>query len=167
MKFLALLTCLLMSVAQAEEVFNVHDEDTFNLKHPQTECLTGRKARPHQAIRLSGIDAPELAQPNGVQARNALEKMIMGQNVKLDCSGCSFNRQTCHVTVDGKDIETELVRQGWAYDSPRFSHGAYAPEQAKAQQAHAGVWQQPDGGTRPWDWRKQKKAAHRLGTKYE
>jgi endonuclease YncB( thermonuclease family) len=147
MKFLALLTCLLMSVAQAEEVFNVHDGDTFNLKHPQTECLTGRKPRPHQAIRLFGIDAPELAQPNGDQARNALEKMIRGQNVK--------------------DIETELVRQGWAYDSPRFSHGAYAPDQAKAQQAHAGVWQQPDGGTRPWDWRKQKKAAHRLGTKYE
>ena len=84
MKRFVVIACLFIASAQAEGVYNVHDGDTFNLTAKQTQCIM-KKPGPHQAVRLWGIDAPELAQPGGIQSRDALAKLIDGKNVQLIC----------------------------------------------------------------------------------
>ena len=82
-----------------EKVCSVHDGDTF------TTCA-GNK------IRLFGIDAPELRQRFGKESRNELASLVLERNVELDCGGKSYDRLTCQVTLDGKNINAEMVRSG-------------------------------------------------------
>jgi len=153
-----LLTLYLANPIFAEQVFDVHDGDTFRLVKPQTECIMPRhRIRPHQAIRMSGTDSPEINQPMGPEARNALKGMIEGKEVQLQCPSCSLQRQTCIVFVNEKNINEEMVKQGWAFDSPKYSHGQYAALQAEAEKARRGVWSLENGGQRPWAYRASQK----------
>lgn len=141
--FLFLLT--LTSPVRAEQVCSVHDGDTFKL-------CTG------QSIRVWGIDSPELKQPMGYKARDYLRSLIAGKDVTLHCKGKSHKRKICWVWAGDTYIQQEMVIHGWAYDSVKYSGGAFANEEARAKGKHLGVWQLPDGGQRPWDWRKAPKS---------
>ncbi|WP_210211677.1 MULTISPECIES: excalibur calcium-binding domain-containing protein [unclassified Mesorhizobium] len=53
--------------------------------------------------------------------------------------------------ADGVSVAGWMVEHGQALDWPRYSHGAYAAQQAEAEAAKVGLWVgnfQP-----PWDWR--------------
>lgn len=146
---LVILLCLVFTLtpglSQAEQVCSVHDGDTIKL-------CSG------QSVRFHGIDAPELHQPMGYESRDFLMSYLQGKNVDLNCKGKSFKRQICRIWVNGRDVEEEMVHQGWAFDYPQYSKGQYAQAQAFAQEHHLGVWQMPDGGQRPWDWRYERRA---------
>lgn len=143
---LALLAYLyLIQSALAEEVISVHDGDTFTITNGER-------------IRLSGIDAPELKQPYGIESRDFLAKLVQGREVVLECSGYSYDRRVCNASVivnEGTtlDIQKEIVGWGLAYDSFKYSHGLYANAESFARNLKRGVWQQSDGGIRPWDYR--------------
>lgn len=143
---LILLVLLLFSPVYAEQVCSVHDGDTF-------------KTCSGSSIRVWGIDAPELKQPMGYQSRDFARNLLMGREVDLECSGKSYQRRVCSVFIwvsrDRKlSLASELVGWGLAYDSPRYSKGKYSDAEAFAQSLKRGVWVVPDGGVRPWDWRK-------------
>ncbi|PWJ87392.1 excalibur calcium-binding domain-containing protein, partial [Mesorhizobium loti] len=61
--------------------------------------------------------------------------------------------------ADGTSVAAWMVEHGQALDWPRYSHGAYAGQHAKAEAAKVGLW----AGTfqAPWDWR----AGHANGAK--
>lgn len=105
-------------------------------------------------IRLAGIDAPEIKQRYGSQARNTLNNLVIGQNIALQCEGKSYDRKVCTVFLGTRNINQVMVQQGFAYDYQQYSHGAYLPAQQYAQTHHLGVWQQESGGQRPWDYRR-------------
>ncbi len=132
----------------AEQVCSVHDGDTLRLCNGQR-------------IRLWGIDAPELIQPMGINARDYLQTLTMRKEVRLDCRGKSYKRSVCMVAVDtatgSYDVAREMVSQGWAYDSVKYSHGTYGRQEAMAKGLKRGVWTLPDGGVRPWDWRQERR----------
>lgn len=144
MKWLLVL-CLLISPAWAERVCSVYDGDTL------TTC-NGVK------VRLWGVDAPEKKQALGLEAREHLRKITAGREVVLDCHGKSFKRSVCRVEVmlpnGSLDVGREMVGWGYAYDSKRYSKGYYSGAEAFAAKMNRGVWQVPDGGVRPWEWRK-------------
>jgi endonuclease YncB( thermonuclease family) len=111
-------------------------------------------------IRLTGIDAPELAQtcrdargagwPCGIRARDALSR-IVARKAALSCSSVGKDRydralSRCQL-ADGRDLAAQLVRDGWAMATDE----EYLLEQGVAQSAKAGIWQ----GTfeAPADWR--------------
>jgi len=123
-----------------EKVCSVHDGDTF------TTCA-GNK------IRLFGIDAPELRQRFGKESRDELASLVLERNVELDCNGKSYERLTCQVTLDGKNINAEMVKSGYAFDSPHYSHGLFQTQEKAAEAAGLGVWQVSNGGQRPWAYR--------------
>lgn len=143
MKFFIMAALLLTLTAHAEPVCKVYDGDTF------TMCSGER-------VRLADVDAPELKQPYGYQSRDFLKSVVAGKDVLLTCKGKSFDRRVCAASVDGLDLGSIMVRSGFAYDSPKYSRGRYNPDQQQAARQGAGVWQQPDGGQRPWDFRKQR-----------
>jgi micrococcal nuclease len=146
MKYLILLALLCLP-AYAEQVCSAHDGDTFKLCNGQS-------------IRVWGIDAPELKQPVGRDARDYMRRLVIGREVDLDCVGKSYKRRVCRVSVwVGSNapisVQNEMVGHGLAYDSPKYSKGAYAEAEAFAKSLNRGVWALPGGGVRPWDWRKR------------
>lgn len=113
-------------------------------------------------VRLWGIDAPEMDQtcvparagetlPGGVQvkqdylcgvtARTALVYMIEPSPVR--CEGKDIDRYGRTVAVCRRgtlELNREMVRLGWAIEYKRYSHGAYAAEEAEARAAKRGIW---------------------------
>lgn len=91
----------------SDQVIEVFDGDTFRISNKQK-------------IRLYSIDAPELEYCYGKEAKEALEKKIMGKkvilkNLKVDF----FYRVQAYVYLDGELINEYMVKNGFAFD-----HGA-------------------------------------------
>ncbi|MCE3234010.1 MAG: hypothetical protein K0Q50_190 [Vampirovibrio sp.] len=145
MRRILLLTVLFfIASAQAEKVCSAHDGDTIKL-------CTG------ESIRFNGIDAPELKQPYGVPARDYLRRLVVGKDVRLACKGKSYNRKVCGVYLGDLDVQRDMVDHGFAYDYFHYSRGRFADAEAFARGRKLGVWAMPDGGERPWDYRRSKR----------
>jgi hypothetical protein len=57
--------------------------------------------------------------------------------------------------ADGTSVLAYLVRNGFALDYVKYSHGKYASEETKAKQAKAGLWS--GEFTPPWEWRAEQR----------
>jgi endonuclease YncB( thermonuclease family) len=97
-------------------------------------------------VRLLGLDAPEICQAHGPEARAALESWVLGRRVTLQRRAYDdYGRQLATLWLDGQDVGARLVAQGQAW-SARW-HGAvgpYADEEAAARLARAGLFARPD-----------------------
>lgn len=89
------------------QVVMVHDGDTFTLK-------SGRSL---YKVRLAEVDAPELGQVFGKQARTFTEKMALGRRVRVNVAMIDrYGRRVGEVIVeDGRVLNEELVHAGWAW----------------------------------------------------
>ncbi len=122
-----------------------------------TLAMAGRR------IRLTGLDAPELAQTCerggarwrcGEEARDALRRLVLGAPVTCSVSGRDrYGRDLATCAVAGLDLGAALVRRGMAVAS-----GAYRSEEREARAAGAGVWS--GSFEQPADWRRRQ-AEHR------
>lgn len=106
------------------------------------------------ACRITGINAPETdktkygkqpAQPHALESMAALKKMIDNKEVKItvteEATAKNYNRATCKIEVEGKDVSTEMLRVGAAMIYERYYRGPAdraAQEEAKA--AHKGIY---------------------------
>lgn len=83
------------------------------------------------AIRLNGVDAPEMKDLNGPQSRAAMIDIVDGRKVECDLTGTkTYDRMVgvCYLAdgpVAGADIGMMLIRQGYALDCARYSGGVY------------------------------------------
>ena len=116
-----------------------------------------------QHIRLNGIDAPESGQicrnskggeyGCGSKATRQLDA-ILAKSRPTSCKFVdwdSYGRMVANCyRADGKSVAALMVESGHALDWPRHSNGAYAKEQAAAQQQRLGMWQ--GEFAEPWDW---------------
>jgi endonuclease YncB( thermonuclease family) len=115
-------------------------------------------------IRLYGIDAPEGKQtcddaPGrtylcGSRSADALASII-GRNGRVTCREEDRDRYGRVVAVclsNGRDINAEMIRQGWAVEYKQYSDGRYTDEEDEARRAKRGLW----AGTfvMPWEWRR-------------
>ena len=75
-----------------------------------------------QKIRLAGINAPELNEPYGKQAKWAMVNLCKGQNVTAYLTGeTSFDRVVAKCFLDdGRDLAAEMVKLELALDIPMF-----------------------------------------------
>ncbi|XUY27606.1 thermonuclease family protein [Agrobacterium sp. rho-8.1] len=106
-----------------------------------------------QRIRLNGIDAPESAQTCqdsdgatyrcGKKAAFALDDFLAASRptrcVEMDRDRYKRVVAVCH-RADGTDVNSWLVRQGWAVDWERYSKGKYRVDQQAAQKGRLGIW---------------------------
>lgn len=109
-----------------------HDGDTCHLQ------VEGQK-KPLK-LRFAGIDAPETKQNFGKASKKALEDLILKKKVKAVCEGTSFDRSVCTVFLGDLDVNREMVRLGWAMESPKYSKGKFKKEQSEARDAKLGIW---------------------------
>jgi endonuclease YncB( thermonuclease family) len=110
-------------------------------------------------VRLHGIDAPELDQPWGLEATQALSKMILRKNVTLEpVNEDRDGRIVANLYVGDLDVNADLVRMGhaWALRPELTKDDAQLCElEGEARAARRGLWSLPlDQTEAPWDWRR-------------
>jgi endonuclease YncB( thermonuclease family) len=141
-------------------VVGVSDGDTVTV-------LDG--VRNQHRIRLAGIDAPETAQPYGAAAKHHLSDLVFGEAVTVEYEKHDrYGRVVGKILKDGQDASLEQLRVGlaWHYkqyqrDQSRADRNAYAEVEYTAQQAHAGLWRDPEP-VAPWTWRLEQRAMQRV-----
>ena len=151
----ALLLVLTLPAQAASEPFSgvvrsVYDGDTLTVESVAQGVVK---------VRLDGIDTPELKQPHGIAARDALRKLVLAVEVTIvPLDKDRYGRTVGVVYLDRMDVNAWLVRQGhaWAYLE-------YKPRpllvdlEFVARMQDRGLWaERPQA---PWDWRKAKRAA--------
>lgn len=117
-------------------VVHVSDGDTVYVRAASHE--------PSVAVRLLGIDAPEICQSGGPASREALAEMVLHRQVTLVGVGQdSYGRELARIYVGGQDVGRTLVAQGQAWSYGRGKQGGpYAREQREARLAKRGLFAQ-------------------------
>lgn len=115
-----------------------------------------------QKIRLTGIDAPEKAQPFGEEAKQSLAGMVLNREVWVNTVAVdAYGRLVARLFVDGGDVNAEQLRRGYAWEYSRFhSDRELVALQREAQAARLGLWA-ADGNVKPSEWRRLHAADYR------
>lgn len=162
-KFLSILSALLLSIAalslipvpssaQPCAVISAHDGDSLRVRQPD-----GRSV----AVRLYGVDCPELGQPYGKQARDLTGRLV-GQVVDVrPTGGRSWGRVVAVIELpDGGTLQAALVDAGLAWVDGRFCRrpecDGWRQAQEQAREARRGLWAD-DSPVPPWVWRRAKR----------
>lgn len=151
----ALLTSLVITALPASaasfdcRVTGIADGDTFS-------CLdaTGEYVR----VKLAEIDTPELRQPYGSPACQALANYIFGKTVTLTVKGRDdTGRALARVKAGDSVINLELVRteNAWA-NRGYLDDRTLLKLEAVARELGRGLWSLPKADQQPpWEWHKQ------------
>ncbi len=149
---LTILFLSLSTLCSAEEIavniIQVHDGDTI------TAIVDQKPIK----IRLMHIDAPEKAQARGLDATYALKKLCINQiaTANID-SQDRYGRSLAVITIAGKNINQEMVRQGWAWWYSKYSTDTtYKALQAAAKKNKLGLWADTET-IPPWEFRRDGK----------
>lgn len=114
----------------------VNDGDTVTCRTTE-----GREVR----VRLVGIDAPELDQPRGREARAALAAKLGGGVVRVaGAARDQHGRLLGTLFVEDRDLNREMVADGWAWAFTGFAEDDdLAAAESAARQARRGLWADP------------------------
>lgn len=159
MKF-KLLNLLLLVIG----VITVNASDLYNITVIDGDTIAFTDGDRRIRVRLYAIDAPELDQPFGEDAKTYLYNLIK--------SGISEGKSinTMKVTTDAYDrvvgmlyigddcINVKMVLAGYAWHYPETKpvSNDFKMHQEYAQIRRIGIWKSPDNIT-PWEWRKHKR----------
>ena len=159
MRSLLLVLTIIVTPAWAEtfsgRIVHVADGDTVTL-------LTQSKQQIR--IRISGIDAPEKAQPYGNRSKQNLERLAHSKDAIADCpKKDKYKRYVCKVLVDNLDVGLEQLRSGLAWWYRAYSNEqsaedrtTYETAEIAASKAGIGLWKD-DFSMPPWQWRTEKR----------
>ena len=98
--------------------------------------------QPPVKVRLQGVDAPEICQPFGPQARNALAARLRHRTVQVSIRARDrYQRSVGTVSFEGQDVGAWLVERGYAWSTRyRGRAGPYAEEEEQARRGRVGLW---------------------------
>ena len=156
-----LILCVCVDASDEPVVGNlkrVVDGDTVYLKTGSDNSIK---------VRLAFIDAPELNQPFGKDAKAFLQK-IEGQKVAIDVK--SKDRYGRHVAIlfhRDADINLLMIENGYAWVYTKYLKYASIPIRNKylhaeflAKENALGLWKMNDY-IAPWEWRKHSRKRRR------
>lgn len=114
----------------------VNDGDTVTCR-----TAAGQEVR----VRLLGIDAPELDQPQGREARAALVAKLGGGIVRVEGTAHDqHGRLLGTLFVADRDLNRELVAEGWAWAFTGFAEDEdLVAAESAARRARRGLWADP------------------------
>jgi endonuclease YncB( thermonuclease family) len=133
------------------QVISVHDGDTIKV----------RRGQQIERIRFACIDAPELAQPQGIQSRDYLRGLLAraGDRVSLKVVDRDrYGRQVAGVYAGGQFVQAQMVGAGQAWVYERYlaqcpDSGLVVGSQSNAKSQRLGIWANSKS-IPPWEWRK-------------
>lgn len=153
-KNLVVLMMLIMnsSVALPQEwsakVIKVIDGNTLEILTSDNETYK---------VMLKAVDCPEIEQSFGVEAKKLTEKILLKKKVTVIVSGKDRwgNRLVSITLGNGKDINQELLKRGYAWHNTRLSSDNTLKQlESKAKSDKVGLWVNEDP-TPPWIFRRQ------------
>lgn len=114
-----------------------------------------------RAVRLDGIDAPELCQAYGETARAALVGRVLGQVVQVRVRRHDdYGRALARLSLRGQDVGGWLVSQGHAWSYRYRGHaGPYARQESQARAQRLGLFRQAHV-ERPREFRRRHGSCH-------
>lgn len=124
-------------------VVSVHDGDTLKLSDGRT-------------IRLEGIDAPEIAQPYGIESRNLLAKLTSKKKIRIESHGKDrYGRTVGKIYVGKRSVNQSMVGRGaaWWFRSFAPTDNKLRRLELDARKHKIGLWKSAHV-IAPWDWRK-------------
>ncbi len=143
--------CAAVSQPPGARVVSVGDGDSIQVRQ-EGELLR---------VRLACIDAPEQAQrPHGQQAHRELRQQLpIGSTVVLAVKATDrYGRTVAEVYRQNSNINLAMVEAGQAFAYRRHLHQCksqdYLDAEQRARQRGGGIWEQPDGIMRPWNFRR-------------
>ena len=123
----------------------------------------------NKKIRFSGIDAPEsyffgkkqICILNNIEilcgelSKEKLIKKILNQivNCKIEKKKDQFSRLLGECFVKNESLSVFMVKNGYAFDYPKYSNGKFRKHQIFAKNLSLGLWQMQF--EYPWIWRKK------------
>ncbi len=125
------------STGYLADVTHVHDGDSL-----WVQPLDGGR---RQRLRLDGIDAPEICQADGREARDRLAGMVLRRQVRVEVTGQDRYRRTlARVWLGSDDVQAVMVAEGWAWSyRVRGQAGPYDREEALARRQGRGLFADP------------------------
>ena len=132
-------------------VVAITDGDTIKVLGSNNQQIT---------VRLASIDAPERKQPFGTKSKQMLASLIGNKQVNLDCPKKDrYQRQICTITLNGIDINREMVARGGAWVYRKYYKGLdYLEVEDSARYNQLGLWNTSEyQAIPPWEWRKNKR----------
>lgn len=153
--FLTFLITLSIS-AQAEILSGI----VVGLADGDTLTVLDASQQQHK-IRLSGIDAPEKAQPFGERAKVYLSSLTFQKSVQVEWNKMDrYGRIVGKVIVDGVDVNLEQIKAGMAWwyrdyakEQPHDDRIQYEHHELMAKLQRRGLWNDKNP-IPPWEWRK-------------
>jgi micrococcal nuclease len=134
---ITLLFILLVSICHASyvTVSRVIDGDTF-------ETGNGEK------VRMIGINAPEISDFYGEEAKNYLIRLILNKKIELISDNFSsdrdrYGRLLRYVKLEGVDINQKMIADGYAFAYLKFNFSkstSYEAVQVKSRELNQGIW---------------------------
>jgi len=130
-------------------VTHVSDGDTLSMSLTES----GAEIK----IRLYGLDAPELNQPHGKEARDFLSDLLLNREVRVKKQDIDqYGRVVGQIYDSGLFVNMTLVASGHAWVYEQFCHEPICrqmkAEEAKARQKKIGLWNR-SAPLPPWQWR--------------
>ena len=120
-------------------------------------------------VRLYAIDAPELSQPYGTEAREGMCKMARG-SLRLEAVGNDRYGRVVGVVYRRsrkKSLNHKMVAAGLAYSYQRYGKLDGIDEaEARARKRRLGIWKSGESQTRPWDHRRNSRGGRRKGRRW-
>ncbi len=113
-------------------------------------------------IRLHGIDTPEREQRYGKKAREALSRLVAGENVGVVVLGKDqYGRTDGTVYLGERNINLTMVADGHAWWYRYYAPNEHLLEaaEARARKERLGLWGKVPDPVPPWDWRRQQRYA--------
>jgi micrococcal nuclease len=112
-------------------------------------------------VRLSGIDAPEVCQDGGVQARLYLTDLLLGRRVQLEvpkgkAGRDEYGRTLAKVFLDGTEVNRQLVENGHAWSQRyKWDRGPYVAQERMASALRRGLHAAATAPEMPRDFRRR------------
>ena len=147
--FFLFFTLSLFSAEITGKVIKISDGDTITIINSNN-----RKYK----IRLDKIDAPELKQHFGINAKNHLVSLIAGKQVKVIYQKKDrYKRILGIVYLQEKEINLQMVQDGFAWHYLFYDKSPeYIEAEQKARQNKSGLWIQKNP-VKPYEFRKNSK----------
>lgn len=128
------------------------------------DSLSARCGAPTvEHLRVATIDAPELRQAYGRQARTHLARLCLHQQARITRQGRDkYGRTLAQVSCGGQDAAQVQVDAGlaWVHPSQHRAHPALVRAAERARQQKRGLWAQKRP-LAPWKYRQRHPSIHR------
>lgn len=108
-------------------------------------------------VRLKDIDAPEICQPGGADARDYLQEVVKDKLVTIDGGPVdAYGRTLAVLTVDDMNMNQRLVAEGHAWSARvKWNQGPFVAQEKMATALKRGLHANP-GAVMPAEWRRNK-----------